>query len=273
MAAAARGARGGRRGAGRRHRVRRDRDVSGPAAARLRRQADPHRHRSRAARAQLAGRRCRSWPMPGWRCAALLAALGAGAGRRPTAAPQRAARLRERGARLVAGRAASHGGCCGAVQEALPDAVDRRRLDPAGLCRQPVLRAAAAALLVQLEHRLRHARLRRCRPRSAPSSAAPRPAGGGADRRRRPAVHAARAGLRGRGAGAGGVLVWNNHGYGEIKAYMADRGIPQIGVDIYTPDFVAIASGYGLRGVAPTEPRPHLRARPAGVGDAQECRP
>jgi len=41
------------------------------------------------------------------------------------------------------------------------------------------------------------------------------------------------------------ILIWNNRGYGEIKQYMADRGIPQIGVDIYTPDFQAIARGFG----------------------------
>jgi acetolactate synthase-1/2/3 large subunit len=41
------------------------------------------------------------------------------------------------------------------------------------------------------------------------------------------------------------VLVWNNRGYGEIKTYMADKGIPEIGVDIFTPDFVAIAQGFG----------------------------
>jgi acetolactate synthase-1/2/3 large subunit len=45
------------------------------------------------------------------------------------------------------------------------------------------------------------------------------------------------------------VLVWNNRGYGEIKQYMADRDIPQIGVDIYTPDFQAIARGFGCHAV------------------------
>jgi len=43
--------------------------------------------------------------------------------------------------------------------------------------------------------------------------------------------------------------VWNNRGYGEIKKYMAERGIPQIGVDIYTPDFLTIARGFGCRAV------------------------
>ena len=52
------------------------------------------------------------------------------------------------------------------------------------------------------------------------------------------------------------VLLWNNQGYGEIKTYMAERAIPQIGVDIFTPDFVAIAQGLRLRGRA----RGQLRA-------------
>jgi acetolactate synthase I/II/III large subunit len=43
------------------------------------------------------------------------------------------------------------------------------------------------------------------------------------------------------------ILLWNNRGYGEIKRYMADRSLPQIGVDIYTPDFLTIARGFGCR--------------------------
>ncbi|MDM9590466.1 5-guanidino-2-oxopentanoate decarboxylase [Pseudomonas asiatica] len=41
------------------------------------------------------------------------------------------------------------------------------------------------------------------------------------------------------------VLLWNNYGYGEIKNYMKRRNITPIGVDLYTPDFVAIARGFG----------------------------
>jgi len=41
------------------------------------------------------------------------------------------------------------------------------------------------------------------------------------------------------------ILVWNNNGYGEIKRYMLERDIPTIGVDIYTPDFITIARGFG----------------------------
>jgi acetolactate synthase-1/2/3 large subunit len=54
------------------------------------------------------------------------------------------------------------------------------------------------------------------------------------------------------------VLVWNNRGYGEIKKYMAERGIPQIGVDIYTPDFLTIARGFGC-GAVRAEGLAHLQ--------------
>ena len=41
------------------------------------------------------------------------------------------------------------------------------------------------------------------------------------------------------------VLLWNNQGYGEIKRYMERRDITPLGVDIYTPDFISIARGFG----------------------------
>lgn len=49
------------------------------------------------------------------------------------------------------------------------------------------------------------------------------------------------------------VVIWNNTGYGEIKAYMRDRQIPEIGVDIYTPDFITIAQGLGCHAVRPAD--------------------
>ena len=55
------------------------------------------------------------------------------------------------------------------------------------------------------------------------------------------------------------MIVWNNASYGEIKAFMADRDIPQIGVDIFTPDFQTIAKGSGCRADAGGELRAHLR--------------
>jgi acetolactate synthase-1/2/3 large subunit len=45
------------------------------------------------------------------------------------------------------------------------------------------------------------------------------------------------------------VLLWNNDGYGEIKTYMVERQIQPIGVDIFTPDFQAIAKGFGCQAV------------------------
>jgi acetolactate synthase I/II/III large subunit len=41
------------------------------------------------------------------------------------------------------------------------------------------------------------------------------------------------------------VLVWNNRSYGEIKSYMVEQGIAPVGVDLFTPDLVAVARGYG----------------------------
>jgi len=44
-------------------------------------------------------------------------------------------------------------------------------------------------------------------------------------------------------------LIWNNNGYGEIKRFMAEGDIPQIGVDIYTPDFIALGKAFGCHAV------------------------
>lgn len=43
------------------------------------------------------------------------------------------------------------------------------------------------------------------------------------------------------------VLLWNNHGYGEIKRYMQRCDITPLGVDLYTPDFLCIARGFGCQ--------------------------
>ena len=48
------------------------------------------------------------------------------------------------------------------------------------------------------------------------------------------------------------VIVWNNHGYGEIARGFREAGMDPIGCDIYTPDFVKIAEGYGCAGVRAT---------------------
>jgi len=44
------------------------------------------------------------------------------------------------------------------------------------------------------------------------------------------------------------IVLWNNEGYGEIRNYMLEKQIPLVGVDLYTPDFVAIAQGFGCAG-------------------------
>ena len=41
------------------------------------------------------------------------------------------------------------------------------------------------------------------------------------------------------------VLVWNNRAYGEIRSYMRSRDIAPIGVELFTPDLLAIARAYG----------------------------
>jgi acetolactate synthase-1/2/3 large subunit len=40
-------------------------------------------------------------------------------------------------------------------------------------------------------------------------------------------------------------LIWNNHGYGEIQRYFEDAGVESVGVDLHTPDFVALAKSFG----------------------------
>jgi len=41
------------------------------------------------------------------------------------------------------------------------------------------------------------------------------------------------------------VLLWNNQGYGEIRKYMRRHEVTPIGVDLATPDFIAIARAFG----------------------------
>jgi acetolactate synthase-1/2/3 large subunit len=64
------------------------------------------------------------------------------------------------------------------------------------------------------------------------------------------------------------ILLWNNHGYGEIKRYMRKRSIPEIGVDIYTPDLLLVAKGFGCN-AARADSLAHLGAllRDAVDGD------
>ena len=50
---------------------------------------------------------------------------------------------------------------------------------------------------------------------------------------------------------ASAVVIWNNSSYGEIKAFMEERDIPRIGVDIFTPDFVGLAKALGCEASRP----------------------
>ena len=45
------------------------------------------------------------------------------------------------------------------------------------------------------------------------------------------------------------IVVWNNLGYAEIGDYMDKAGIPRCGVDLTTPDFVTMATGFGCAAV------------------------
>jgi len=40
-------------------------------------------------------------------------------------------------------------------------------------------------------------------------------------------------------------LIWNNHGYGEIQRYFEAAGVESVGVDLHTPDFVALGKSIG----------------------------
>ena len=52
---------------------------------------------------------------------------------------------------------------------------------------------------------------------------------------------------------ASAIIIWNNASYGEIKAMMAERAIPQIGVDILAPDFVALGIAMGCHAESPAD--------------------
>ncbi|HUF56098.1 MAG TPA: 5-guanidino-2-oxopentanoate decarboxylase [Thermohalobaculum sp.] len=60
------------------------------------------------------------------------------------------------------------------------------------------------------------------------------------------------------------LLVWDNKGYGEIKSYMAERGVAPLGVDLLTPDFEMIARAYGAEALRLED----LSALPGMLADA-----
>ncbi|MBB3063384.1 5-guanidino-2-oxopentanoate decarboxylase [Microbulbifer rhizosphaerae] len=44
------------------------------------------------------------------------------------------------------------------------------------------------------------------------------------------------------------ILVWNNTGYGEIRDFMDEAEVVREGVELHTPDFVALAKAFGAEG-------------------------
>ncbi|WP_237058917.1 5-guanidino-2-oxopentanoate decarboxylase [Microbulbifer sediminum] len=51
------------------------------------------------------------------------------------------------------------------------------------------------------------------------------------------------------------ILVWNNSGYGEIRDFMDEARVPQEGVNLVTPDFVALAKSFGAEGCRIEQPQ------------------
>ncbi|WP_419737486.1 5-guanidino-2-oxopentanoate decarboxylase [Pseudomonas sp. COR18] len=64
------------------------------------------------------------------------------------------------------------------------------------------------------------------------------------------------------------VLLWNNQGYEEIKKYMVNRAITPVGVDIHTPDFVAVAKGLGCAAEAASSEESLRSALRAAAGSS-----
>ena len=47
------------------------------------------------------------------------------------------------------------------------------------------------------------------------------------------------------------ILLWNNDALGQIAGDMVDLGIPEIGVKLRNPDFLALGKSFGCRSVRP----------------------
>lgn len=70
-------------------------------------------------------------------------------------------------------------------------------------------------------------------------------------------------------AGAGfPVIVWNNRAYGEIRDAMVQAKISTVGVDLYTPDFLTIAKGFGCHATRPES----LHGLATAVQEALSCK-
>ncbi|NPD17448.1 5-guanidino-2-oxopentanoate decarboxylase [Xinfangfangia sp. D13-10-4-6] len=62
------------------------------------------------------------------------------------------------------------------------------------------------------------------------------------------------------------IALWNNKGYFEIKNYMARRDIPTLGVDLFTPDFGLLATGFDCATEALVAPEQLSEALIAAAG-------
>jgi len=62
------------------------------------------------------------------------------------------------------------------------------------------------------------------------------------------------------------ILVWNNAGYGEIRDFMDDAQVPREGVELRTPDFVALAKSFGAEGCRIDKPEQLAGAVSAALG-------
>ncbi|TXS91244.1 5-guanidino-2-oxopentanoate decarboxylase [Parahaliea maris] len=60
-------------------------------------------------------------------------------------------------------------------------------------------------------------------------------------------------------------LVWNNQGHGEIRRFMDERDIAQIGVNLHTPDYAALAEACGMKGYRASDPAEFERCLRAAV--------
>lgn len=49
------------------------------------------------------------------------------------------------------------------------------------------------------------------------------------------------------------IVLWNNHGYGEIRQAMLNEGIKPIGVNIHTPNFASISNAFGWQYTSVTQ--------------------
>jgi acetolactate synthase-1/2/3 large subunit len=56
------------------------------------------------------------------------------------------------------------------------------------------------------------------------------------------------------------IVLWNNRGHGEIRSYMVSRGIAPVGVDLFTPDFQAMAAAFDCHALRANSPEDFAKA-------------